>query len=228
MLHLAHMKLLLEKYDYDKLKKDTKADGSRTYITPNGARVPSVTTILSKTKDMTFLNEWKKRVGEKKAQEIVQRSVSHGTSMHKNLENYILEGTEPTGNPFTVAMTKRVINHGLVNLDEVWGVEVPLYADSLYAGTSDLIGVHKGTDAIVDFKNARTKRKPEWVEDYSLQLAAYAMAHDEMFGTKIRKGVIMLCTHDAEYQEFVFEGEDFDKATSGWLKRLEEYYAKYR
>jgi genome maintenance exonuclease 1 len=222
------MKLLLEKYDYNQLKRDTKADGSRTYLTPGGDRVPSVTTILSKTKDMTFLNEWKKRVGPAKAQEIVQRSVNHGTNMHKNLENYILEGTQPTGNPFTVAMTKKVINHGLVNLNEVWGVEVPLYADSLYAGTTDLVGVHNGADSIVDFKNARTKRKPEWVEDYSFQLAAYGLAHNEMFGTNIRKGVIMLCTHDAEYQEFVFEGVDFDKAVEGWTKRLTDYYEKYR
>jgi genome maintenance exonuclease 1 len=222
------MKLLLEKYDYNQLKRDTKQDGSRTYITPDGHRVPSVTTILSKTKDMTYLNAWKKRVGEKKAQEIVQRSVNHGSSMHKNLENYILEGTQPTGNPFTVAMTKKVINHGLVNLNEVWGVEVPLYADSLYAGTTDLVGTHNGVESIVDFKNARTKRKPEWVEDYSFQLAAYALAHNEMFGTDIKKGVIMLCTHDAEYQEFVFEGADFEKARDGWLKRLNDYYEKYR
>jgi genome maintenance exonuclease 1 len=146
--------------------------------------------------------------------------------MHKLLENYILHDTAPTGNPFTVAMAKQIITKGLVRMDEVWGVEVPLYADGLYAGTTDLIGVHTGSDAIVDFKNARSKRKPEWVEDYGIQTAAYAMAHNEMFGTSIKKGVVMLCTHDAEYQEFVFEGKDFEIATSKWLQRLEEYYAK--
>lgn len=220
--------IITKKYNYEALNKDTRKDGSRTYLTPSNDKVPSVTTVLSATKDMTFLREWKKRVGEDKANEIVRRSINYGTGMHKLLENYILKGEEPKGNIFTVAMTKKIINNGLPKLDEIWGVEVSVYADRLYAGTTDLVGVHSGADSIVDFKNARTRRKPEWVEDYKLQLCAYGCAHDEMFGTKIRKGVIMLCTQDVEYQEFIIEGAEFLEYQDKWFRRLEEYYNKNR
>ncbi len=219
--------LVVNKYNYKELSRDTKEDGSRTYVTPEGKKVPSVTTILSATKDMTHLIAWRKRMGEDRAKEIVKVSTTHGSKMHKLLENYILHDSAPTGNPFTVAMAKQIISKGLVKMDEVWGVEVPLYADGLYAGTTDLIGVHSGADAIVDFKNARSKRKPEWVEDYKIQLCAYGAAHDEMFGTKIRKGVIMLCTQNVEYQEFIVEGEEYNKYLDEWHARLEEYYEKY-
>jgi hypothetical protein len=217
---------IVNKYNYKELARDTKADGTRTYVTPEGIKVPSVTTVLSATKDMTHLHAWRKRMGEAKAAEIVKTSTTHGSKMHKLLENYILKGDAPTGNPFTVAMAKEIITKGLPKLDEVWGVEVPLYADGLYGGTTDLIGIHEGAPAIVDFKNARSWRKPEWVVDYGIQTAAYGMAHNEMFGTDIKKGVVMLCTQDVEYQEFIFEGKDFEEATAKWLQRLEEYYAK--
>lgn len=221
--------LLVEKYQYQELKRQTLPNGSRHYLTPSGAKVPSVTTILSKTKDMTFLNEWKKRVGTEEAARILKRSVDHGNTIHKNLENFILEGTEPTGNPFSVAMTRKIIENGIKpHLKEAWGVEVPLYADSLYAGTTDLVGVWDDDPAIMDFKNSRKMKKREWLGDYSLQLVAYALAHNEMVGTNIRKGVIMMASHDGQYEHFVFEGEEFDKLCEEWSKRVEEYYAKFR
>ena len=214
------------KYDYKPITAETKKSGSRTYLTPSGG-VPSVTTILSKTKDMTFLKEWKKRVGEKEADKIVKRSINHGNIVHKNLENYILEGTEPVGDLFSKLMTKKIIDNGLSKVDEIWGCEVSLFAEGLYAGTTDLVGVHTGDEAIMDFKNARSFRKPEWVTDYGLQTVAYAIAHNEMFDTNIRKGVIMLATQNGHYQEFVFEGEEFDRCCEEWAKRVETYYAKY-
>jgi len=124
-------------------------------------------------------------------------------------------------------MTKQIITKGLSKVDEVWGVEVPLYAEGLYAGTTDLCGRHSGADAIMDFKNSRSFRKEEWISDYKLQVVAYGLAHNEMYNTKIRKGVIMLAAQTGQYQEWIVEGNDFDKAADEWAKRLEEYYAKH-
>jgi len=218
---------LVSKFDYAKLKRETAKSGSRVYLTPGGARVPSVTTVLSRTKDMTFLKEWREKIGDERADEIVQRSVKYGNRVHKNLEEYILEGKEPSGNVFAQHMTKQIITKGLSKVSEIWGCEVMLFAEGIYAGTTDACGLHEGDQAIIDFKNARSLRKEEWVTDYKLQVAAYGMAHDEMFDTNIRKGVVMLATQDGHYQEWIIEGEEFDQACEDWANRLEDYYKKY-
>lgn len=218
---------IVDRYKYKELKRETAKSGSRVYLTPGGTKVPSVTTVLSGTKDMTFLKEWKKRVGVAEADKIVKRSINYGNAVHQNLEDYIMEGKEPGGNVFSKHMTNQIIKKGLVNVDEIWGCEVPLFAEGLYAGTTDAVGVHSGDPAIIDFKNARSKRKEEWIGDYKLQVVAYALAHNEMFDTNIRKGVVMLAAQTGQYQEWSVEGDDFDQASEDWAKRLEQYYAKY-
>ena len=115
----------------------------------------------------------------------------------------------------------------LKNVNEIWGVEVPLYYPGLYAGTTDCVGVHLNEDAIMDHKQTNKPKKREWIEDYFLQLAAYANAHNELFGTKIRKGVILMCSKDNEYQEFVVEGNEFDIYSNLWFHRLELYYKQF-
>ncbi len=218
---------VIDKYDYAKLKRETAKSGSRVYLTPGGVRVPSVTTVLSKTKDMTFLKKWRENIGEERANEIVQRSVKYGNRVHKNLEEYILEGKEPSCNVFAKHMTKQIIKKGLSRADEIWGCEVMVYAEGIYAGTTDAVGIFEGMPAIIDFKNARSLRKEEWVQDYKLQVVAYALAHNEMFDTNIRKGVVLLATQDGHYQEWIIEGDEFDQACEDWANRLEEYYKKY-
>ena len=217
---------VIEKYNYKQLPSETDPDGPRVYLTPSGDKVPSVTTVLSATKDMTFLKEWRERIGDHKANDIVQRSTKWGTAVHQNLEDFIVEGKEPTGNIFVKHMTKKIIQKGLSKVDEFWGCEVQLYAEKLYAGTADGVGIHEGQPAIIDFKNSRSFRKDEWVQDYFLQVVAYALAHNEQFGTNIKRGVIMLATQDGHYQEWIIEGEDFDNAVEAWSKRLEDYYSK--
>ena len=217
---------VIEKYNYNELPSETDPSGPRVYLTPSGDRVPSVTTVLSATKDMTFLKEWRNRIGDHKANDIVQRSTKWGTAVHKNLEDFIVEGKEPSGNIFVKHMTNKIIKNGLSKVDEFWGCEVQLYAEKLYAGTADGVGIHEGQPAIIDFKNSRSFRKDEWVQDYFLQVVAYALAHNEQFGTNIKRGVIMLATQDGHYQEWIIEGEDFDNAVEAWSKRLEDYYSK--
>lgn len=222
------------KYPYKELKRET-VNGSRKYLTPEGYAVPSVTTILDYTKPeekKQALREWRKRVGEQKAQQITTEAAGRGTRMHKWLENYIKQGTsgEPGTNPYSKQsheMAQTIIERGLSNCQEFWGTEVSLYFPEIYAGTTDLVGVHNNSDAIMDHKQTNKPKKREWIDDYFLQLAAYANAHNELYGTKIRKGVIFMCSADNQYQEFIVEGLEFDHYTDEWYKRLEQYYKQF-
>jgi len=219
------------KYNYVSLNKQT-INGSRKYATPDGEHLPSVTTILDATKSeesKQALQNWRKRIGVAKAQEITTEAAGRGTRMHKWLENYVKTGStgEPGSNPYSIQshqMASSIITQGLIKCNEYWGTEVSLYFPKIYAGTTDLCGVHEGADAILDFKQTNKFKKKEWIDDYFIQLTAYANAHNEVYGTKIRKGVILMCTADNIYQEFIIEGTEFDKYSDMWFKRVEQYY----
>jgi genome maintenance exonuclease 1 len=225
------MTLLKTKYIYQKLTRD-ESTGKRLYATPEGHKVPSVTTVLDKTKpeeSRIALANWRKAMGDAKATQITTEAAGRGTRMHKYLEDHIKGEIlkESVTNPFaqqSLDMAKIVIEKGMCNVDEVWGSEVPLYFPELYAGTTDCVGIHKGDEAILDFKQTNKPKKLEYISDYFIQLTAYAMAHNEVHGTNIRKGVILMCSKDYEYQEFILEPKDFDYWTEEWCKRVEQYY----
>jgi len=225
------MSLLINKYNYKQLTRD-ESTGKRLYVTPDGSKVPSVTTILDKTKPAEArqaLANWRKAIGEQKAQQITTEAASRGTRMHKYLEDYIKGEPlkESVSNPYaeqSLKMAKIVIEQGFSKIDEVWGSEVPLYFPELYAGTTDCCGIHDGDEAILDFKQTNKPKKIEYIEDYFIQLTAYATAHNEVHGTNIRKGVILMCSKDYEYQEFILEPKDFDYWTERWCQRVSEYY----
>ena len=210
-------------------------DGKRRYATPDGEKLPSVTTVLEATKSeesKKALQEWRKRVGHQKAQEITTEAAGRGTRMHKWLENYVKTGAtgEPGSNPYSLQshqMAQSIIQKGMHKCTEYWGTEVPLYFPKVYAGTTDLVGTHDGAEAIMDHKQTNKPKKREWIEDYFVQLAAYANAHNEVHGTKIRKGVIFMCSAANEYQEFIIEGEEFDKWSNRWFERLDKYYSQF-
>ena len=230
-----------QKYNYAKIDRTT-VDGKRHYCLPNGDRVPSVTTILDRTKPqekIDALNNWRKRVGETQAQQITTEAANRGTRMHSYLESYVLSSDmKPLpANPYAHPswfMAAEVILKGLTNVDEFWGSEVPVYYSGLYAGTTDCIGVWKGRPAIIDFKQTNKPKKREWIEDYFIQLAAYAQAHNVTHGTDINTGVIMMAAQPQtlvdgsystpEYLEFVIEGDEFAYWTNEWTKRVELYY----
>ena len=171
---------------------------------------------------------WRESKGEAEATRIVDESLLlRGTAMHKILEMYVLEqGYVDQTNVGKQAhnMAMQVINGGLSNVTEYYGTECTLYYPGLYAGQTDLVGVHKGQDAIIDFKQTNKPKKREWIDDYFLQLSAYAMAHNILFNTQITKGVIMMCSKDNYYQEFVVEGSEFQKYKHNFLRRVDEYY----
>ena len=214
-----------QKYPYGELSRVTK-NKKRHYETPDGRQVPSVTTVLSATKDMTHLHAWRKRVGAEKAQQITTESANIGTVMHRSLEKHV-KGQDRTPGSNLIqqkahTMANVIIDNGLNDVSEVWGSEVSLYYPELYAGTTDLVGVYKGEPAIMDFKQARRLKKKEWVEDYYLQLVAYAEAHNKQYDTQIKNGRIFICTQANEYQ--TFEIDNYDQWVGKWYGKLEEYY----
>ena len=224
--------MITNRYNYTPISRTT-VDGKRHYCLPDGKKVPSVTTILDKTKSeesKQALHNWRRAVGEKKAQEITTEAASRGTRMHKWLENYVKDDimAPPGSNPFSQqshAMANTIVFHGLANnIVEFWGVEVPIYYSGLYAGTTDCIGVWKDRPAILDFKQTNKPKKKEWIGDYFMQLAAYALAHNSTHGTDIKSGVILMCSANNEYQEFEVFDDEFEHWTQEWLKRVELYY----
>ena len=229
--------MLIQKYNYTPILRES-VEGKRLYATPAGNKVPSVTTILDKTKPkekMEALANWRKSVGEAKAQEITTEAANRGTRMHKWLEDYVQNNRnmgEPGSNPFSqqsYAMAQSIVENGLVHVDEMWGIEVPLYVEGLYAGTTDACGIYKSKPAIIDYKQTNKPKKTEWIEDYFLQLCAYGLAHNETHGTDIQQGVILMAVapkpgEEVQFQTWTVEGKDWETWTAKWLERVEQYY----
>ena len=213
------------KYTYKDGKQINEKSG-RVYDV-DGSRLPSVTSILGKTKDQQFLKDWIEKVGEKRAEEIKNHSSRRGTSMHKFIESYVTgvgyDDLTELGQE-AKPMAEKVIEIGLAPVEEYYGSEVTLYYPGLYAGSTDLVCNHNGLESIVDFKQSNRPKRQEWVEDYFLQIAAYAMAHDYVHGSQIRQGVIMMCTPDLYYQEFRITDHELRQYKHKFLKRLDMYH----
>ena len=223
--------MLINKYQYPKLKR-IQANGSRKYTDEQSTPVPSVTTILDKTSDKTALIAWRKRVGEAEANRISKESAGWGTMVHNSLEKYALgEDYEIKGTNLIQVMahraTETMINKGLSQVDELWGVEVGLIAQGLYAGTSDAVGMFNGVPSIIDFKTAKQLKKREWVESYFMQGCAYALAHNEMFGSNIQQVAILMVDRNNDYADYVIEGDEFLHYANMWATKVTEYHAKY-
>ena len=215
------------KFNYIQGKQITDHEsGTRVYEIDN-SRLPSVTTILGATKNQQFLKDWKAKVGEAEAERIKNHSSRRGTAMHKFLEHHIL-GTgydDLTGiGQEAKAMAEKVIDVGLTPVEEYYGSEVMLHYPGLYAGSTDLVCNHNGMDTIIDFKQSNRPKKVEWIEDYYMQIAAYAMAHDYVHKSNIQQGIIMVCTPDLYFQEFRFQGIELKQWKHKFLKRLDMYH----
>jgi len=219
----------VERFQYQACKQiNDPITKKRVYATPDGEKLPSVTTILSATKDMTALNEWRDRIGWDKAAQITKEAAGIGTAMHNNLERFIA-GLErmPGNNAVHVQANKMadvIIEKGLSRVNEVWAIEQSLYFPGLYSGTTDLVGVHDSEPAVMDYKQTNKPKKEEWIEDYKMQLVAYILAHNEVYKTDIRKGVVFMCSRDFQYQEFTLHPSEFNKYQDLWLEKVEEYY----
>ena len=215
-------------YHYPPSSRST-TDGIRTYDIGN-EKLPSVTTILQATQSeekRRKLAEWRAIKGKIEADRIKKQSASRGSNMHLHLEKHILgQGhLDLTDEGKTAkSMADTVIDKGLGDLQEIWGSEVTLWYPGLYAGATDLVGVYDYEESIVDFKQSNKPKRKEWIEDYFLQLAAYAMAHNQIYDTGIRQGVILMCTPDNYFQKFQIKGKEFKNFTYKFLQRLDKYY----
>ena len=217
------------KFIYPKSTRSIE-DGYRKYFLGE-EKLPSVTTILSATKseeEKAALANWKERVGSKEANRIKTEASSRGTSMHSYIEDYLrgrinesfFESNEQYKN-----MAKEIIKKGVNNkLDEIYGMEETIYYPEQYAGTADLIGIYQGKDVIIDFKQSNKPKKTDYIQDYFLQLGAYTLAHDVVHGTKIKAGIILLCTKDILFQEFKIEGAELEMYQNLFMGRVKKFY----
>jgi len=204
-------------------------DGIRTYDIGK-EKLPSVTTILSATQTeekKASLARWQAKVGKNEATRVKQQAASRGSNMHLFLEKFILgQGHEDLTEEGKVAksMAQTVIDKGLGDLQEIWGSEVTLWYPDLYAGATDLVGVYDYEDSIIDFKQSNKPKRREWIDDYFMQLAAYAMAHNQIYDTQISQGVILMCTPDNYFQKFQIKGKEFKEYKYKFLERVDKYY----
>ena len=224
--------MLVNKYVYPTLERVDLEIG-RHYLDSNQKPVPSVTTVLSgtsKTKD--GLIQWRNRVGEGEAERIIKQSTDIGTAVHEAIENYL---NGDSWNNFEVThdqllaqkISEKFVNDGLKGITEIWGLEVGLLIDNLYAGTADCVGLYQGIPTLIDFKTAKKIKKREWIEDYFLQGCAYANAHNVMFKTNIEQIVILMVDRDSIFQEFIVRPTEFNFLTRKWKNRLLEFDKKY-
>jgi genome maintenance exonuclease 1 len=218
-----------ERFNYTPINRKQTNEG-RKYVTPDGSAVASVTTILDKTKSeekKQALQEWRNRVGHKEAAAITSEAANRGTSMHSHLEHWLAHGViENKSNLVhqqSAKMATRIIEEYLdPSLNEWWGSEVGLYYPELYAGTTDLVGVYDGVPSIIDFKQTNKPKKTEWIEDYFLQAAAYAAAHNAVHGTDIKQGVILMCSKDVEPQSWIVDLTEYE---GKWFDKVWQYYS---
>jgi len=219
-------------YHYPPSTRST-TDGIRTYDVGK-EKLPSVTTILKATQSdekRASLAKWKARVGKVEADRIRDTAASRGTNMHLHLEKFILgqghlDLTEEGKTAKSMAQT--VIDKGLCDLQEIWGSEVTLWYPGLYAGATDLVGTYDYEDSIIDFKQSTKPKQRAWIDDYMMQLAAYAMAHNQVYGTKITQGVILMCTPDNYFQKFQVKGKEFISYQHKFLEKVDLYYKRVK
>ena len=203
--------------------------GGRHYDV-NDEKLPSVTTILQATQGLEkaeSLARWASRVGQVEADRIRDQAAKRGTAMHSYLETYLQGGKvldlRDVGREAS-SMAETIIAKGFNDLAEVWGVECTLHYPGLYAGQTDMCGIYQGRESIIDFKQSNKPKKAEWIDDYKLQLVAYATAHDQVYGTKIEQGVILMCTPDNFFQRFLVNGSEFREWKWKWLQKVSDYY----
>ena len=217
-----------KKFIYPKSQRSL-IQGKRHYDIEQ-TKLPSVTTIISATQSeekRQALAKWKARLGDQAADRVRDVAALRGTAMHTYLDAYIrgtghkdLTSVGKEAEP----MAKKIISDGLIDLNEIWGSEVTLYYPDLYAGATDVVGIYNGRESIIDFKQTNKPKRREWIEDYFIQLGAYAMAHNYIYRTKIQSGIILMCSKDGFFQKFEVSDKEFVGHQHAFLRKVDEYY----
>ena len=221
-----------KKFIYPKSQREI-LKGRRHYSLKD-QKLPSVTTILSATQTeekKASLARWQAKVGKNEADRIKQQAASRGSNMHLFLEKFILgQGHDDLTEEGKTAksMAQTVIDQGLGDLQEIWGSEVTLWYPGLYAGATDVVGVYDYEDSIIDFKQSNKPKRKEWIEDYFMQSAAYAIAHNQVYNTEISQCVILMCTPDNYFQKFQVKGKEFKEYKYKFLEKVDLYYKRVK
>jgi genome maintenance exonuclease 1 len=218
-----------KRYVYKNIERLDLSTG-RVYEIEKNVHVPSVTTILSRTKDTKALDSWAARVGAEQAKKISNDAALVGTHMHNVVERLLLNRDLPAPRTWFAVkgywMGYKLIEAFFPHVKEVWGAEIPLFYPDKYAGTSDCIGVYRDEESIIDFKQTNRMKQRAWIEDYFVQLAAYACAHNVVHGTSINQGVIMMVAQDGETKEFVTCGREFQLYKDQWMRRVDLFLSQ--
>lgn len=189
----------------------TTFNGQRWYVTPEGSAYPSVTTVLGGTMSVEkeqSLQNWRKSLGETKANQVSKNATDNGTVLHTLIERYLKkeELFAPIPGYQIQPQNKSALNaikNKLDKIEEIWCIEEAMYSNILeLAGRVDCIGVYKKRPCIIDFKTAGRIKNDKDIEDYKYQLAAYAIMHNELFGTDITNGTILMVADSGFPLEF--------------------------
>lgn len=182
---------------YDDLVADTRPTG-RTYVTPDGSRYPSITTVLSILSEEAIA-KWRARVGDEEANKIGQRASGRGTLVHSIIERYLLNEDTTEFLPHIRQSLENVRPILDERLGTIFGLEVPLYSSHLgLAGRVDCVAEFDGVPSIVDFKTSKRIKKKEHISNYFAQMAGYAVMWEERTGIPIVNTVVIMDVDDNE------------------------------
>ena len=208
--------------DLPKLKRET-IDGVRYYSVPDEdelLKLVSITSVTSHFNKEIFIN-WRKKVGNAKADKITKAATTRGTDMHTLTEYYLKNDDLPEVPPISEFLFK-IAKGELNKINNIHALEGSLYSKELgIAGTVDCIAEYNNELSIIDFKTSKKPKPREWVEHYFVQAMAYGCMLYELTGISVKKLVIIMACENGECVIY----EEYDK--SKYIKLLGKYIRKF-
>ena len=217
----------MKKFDHVKLNgelpdiKTESIKGKRFYVTPDGNKYPSITTVLS-DRNKEGIRKWRESVGQDVANQVMRQAASRGTAVHTLIENYLNNEELSKQDVLPVALFA-TIKSELDNINNIRIQEGGLYSDKLgVAGRVDCIAEYKGKISVIDFKTSTKEKKEEWVENYFIQGSAYCEMYEERFLQPIEQVVILIVTEDGAVQTFIKDKKDYLPLLETAIKEFNE------
>jgi len=195
--------------------------GKRFYVTPEGNKYPSITTVLS-DRNKEGIVKWRESVGNDVANQVMRQAASRGTAVHTLIENYLNNEELSKQDVLPVALFVTMKSE-LDNINNIRIQEGGLYSDKLgVAGRVDCIAEYKGKISVIDFKTSTKEKKEEWVENYFIQGSAYCEMYEERFLQPIEQVVILIVTEDGAVQTFIKDKKDYLPLLKTAIKEFNE------
>lgn len=192
------------------LQSETFPDGKRYYVTPNGTKLPSVTTVVGAMKKQSIL-EWRKEVGEVEANRVSRVASGRGNRVHNLAERYLKNETIDLRKemPDAKVMFQSIVKE-FKHINNIHYLEQALWSERIgLAGRVDLIAEWKGRLSVIDFKTSTKIKNEEDIQDYFAQCVAYATMYEEQVGEPIDQIVILMGVEGSEPLIFVKETGDY-------------------